>query len=155
MQENYRNSKVIQRPLNFKHYKYVLENCRVADRIEMMLTGYTKNKVLEKYVEMEDGVIGSHQGIPFVASGTHVIKNEVWYWFFATPIVKDFFIKITHEANKLINKTFKKHPDKKHYVQVWSKHTDSIEWLNTLKFQQFGSYFVGNEQILLVERKGN
>ncbi|MAG25282.1 hypothetical protein CMI47_06850 [Candidatus Pacearchaeota archaeon] len=156
MQENYKQDKQpVRHSLNFTHFRYVVNNCRVADEMEFMLMGYTKALILNKYEELEDGVTGTYYGVPFLASGTHVIDDEVWYWFVATPMVKDFFIRITREANQLIKRSMKKHPTKRHVVQVWSKHADSIKWLNTLKFKQFGSYTVGDEKIYLVERKRN
>ena len=143
----------IRHPLNFKHFKYVVDNCRVADQMEIMLMGYTKSHLLNKYDQLEDGVTGTYYGVPFLAAGTHVIDDEGWNWFISTPLVKDFFVRITREALQLINRSMKKHPTKRHVVQVWSKHVDSIKWLNTLKFKQFASYYVGDEKIYLVERK--
>ncbi len=153
-QENFKAVKQpVRHELNYPHFKYVVENCRVADEMECMLMGYTKQKLLDKYNQMEDGVTGTYYNYPFLAAGTHVIDDEVWYWFFATPVVKDFFIRITREANRLIKKSMIKHPDKRHLVQVWSKHHHSVKWLNTLKFKRFSSYNVGDEEIYLVERK--
>lgn len=153
MQENY--NQVNQQPLNFSQFKYVIDNCRVADQLEYMLTGYTKKELLNKYEELEDGIIGTYYNRPFLCAGTYVIDDEVWYWFFATPVVKDFFLKITREAENLIQRSMKKHPNKRHVVQVWSKHTQSVKWLNILKYKKFSSYYVGDEEIYLVERKRN
>lgn len=143
----------VRHDLNYKHYKYVLENCRFCDQQEMMLMGYTKQRLLEKYSELEQGVTGTYHGIPFLASGTHILGDECWYWFFATPLANDFFIRISGEAERLIKNSMQKHQDKRHLVQVWSRHDQSVKWLNMLKFKHFSSYYVGDEEILLVERK--
>jgi hypothetical protein len=143
----------VRHDLNYSHYKYVLNNCRFCDSQEMMLMGYTKQKLLEKYPEFEMGVTGTWHDIPFLVSGTHIIEDQCWYWFFATPLANDFFIRISGEAERLIKKSMNKHPDKRHLVQVWSKHIQSVKWLNMLKFKHFSSYYVGDEEIYLVERK--
>ena len=153
-QENFKQVKQpVRHKLNYPHFEYVANNCRVADELESMFMGYTKKNLLQKFNQLEDGVTGTYYHYPFLAAGTHVMDDEVWYWFFATPIVKDFFIRITREAENLIKRSMIKHPDKRHLVQVWSKHIDSVKWLNTLKFKQFSSYYVGDEEIYLVERK--
>lgn len=156
VQENYKQVKQpVRHDLNFSHFKYVVNKCRIADEMEFMLMGFTKTAVLTTYNELEDGVTGTYHGVPFLAAGTYVDNDEVWYWFIATPLVKDFFVRITREANALIKRSMEKHPTKRHLVQVWSKHADSVKWLNTLKFKQYASYYVGDEEIYLVERKRN
>ena len=34
--------------LNFEHFKYVVENCRKADNIEISLTGFTKETLVKE-----------------------------------------------------------------------------------------------------------
>lgn len=143
----------VRHDLNFEHYEYVLNNCRHYDHQEMMLMGYTKQRLIKKFDEYESGVTGTYHGIPFLASGTHLLGNECWYWFFATPLANDFFVRISGEAERLVKNSIERHPKKRHLVQVWSKHTQSVAWLNMLKFKRFDSYYVGNEEIYLVERK--
>ena len=143
----------VRHPLNFEHYEYVLNNCRHYDYQEMMLMGYTKRRLIQKFDEYEYGVTGTYHDIPFLASGTHIIGDEVWYWFFGTPLANDFFIRISGEAERLIQDSMKRHPEKRHLVQVWSKHRQSVQWLNMLKFKRFSNYYVGDEEIFLVERK--
>jgi hypothetical protein len=56
-------------------------------------------------------------------------------------------------SNHFIENSMRTYPYKRHVVQVWKKHQDSVKWLNMLKFYPFASYHVGAEEILLVERK--
>ena len=145
----------VRHPLNFEHYEYVINNCRDVDLQEITLMGYTRNRLIRKFDELEDGVTGSYHNIPFLAAGTHVIDDEVWYWFIGTPLANDFFFRISGEARQLIEKSMQRHPDKRHLVQVWSRHTQSVKWLNMLKFNKIDRYFQGHEEIFIVERKRN
>tara|TARA_A100001388_G_scaffold268978_1_gene244727 strand:+ start:5956 stop:6435 length:480 start_codon:yes stop_codon:yes gene_type:complete len=140
--------------LNFKHFKYVIENCRKADDIEIQLTGFTKQSLINIYDELEDGLTGTEENnIPFLVAGTQVNEDEVWYWFLATPLVNHYWLRVTIEAKKLIQKKKKQHKDKRHLVQVWSGHKASISWLNILKFKEISHYYVGKEKILIVENR--
>lgn len=156
-QEDYKTKvkQPVRHDLNFLHYEYVINNCRKVDEYEIMLMGYTKPRLIKKFDELEDGVTGTYHGTPFLASGTHILRNECWYWFIGTPLANDFFVRISREAEELIQKSMNKHQDKRHLVQVWSKHTQSVAWLNMLKFKRISSYWQGNEEIYIVERKRN
>ena len=143
----------VRHPLNFEHYEYVINNCRDVDLQEITLMGYTRQRLIRKFDELENGVTGTCHGIPFLAAGTHVIGDEVWYWFIGTPLANDFFIRISGEAERLVRDSMSRHPDKRHLVQVWSQHHQSVKWLNMLKFNRTDHYFQGNEQIFIVERK--
>jgi hypothetical protein len=145
----------VRHPLNFEHYEYVINNCRDVDLQEITLMGYTRTKFIKNFDNLDDGVTGTYHGIPFLASGTHIMGNECWYWFIGTPLCNDFFFRISGEAERLIKKSMSKHPNKKHLVQVWSKHKQSVKWLNMLKFKQIDHYMQGNEKIYIVERKRN
>ena len=145
----------VRHPLNFEHYEYVINNCRDVDLQEITLMGYTRTRLLQKFDELENGVTGTYHDIPFLAAGTHVQNQEVWYWFIGTPLANDFFVRISGEAERLIKDSMARHPDKKHLVQVWSKHSQSVKWLNKLKFYEISHYLQGDEKILIVERKRN
>lgn len=99
------------------------------------------------------GVSAAHENIPVLCAGYQTFPNVYWYWFIATPLVRDFFKNITREAKRMITKNQKTNPQARHIVQVWNKHQDSVKWLNILKFKPFSSFFVGNEKILLMEMK--
>ena len=134
--------------------EYVIENCRKADDIEIQLTGFTKQSLINIYDELEDGLTGTEENnIPFLVAGTQVNEDEVWYWFLATPLVNHYWLRVTIEAKKLIQKKKKQHKDKRHLVQVWSGHKASISWLNILKFKEISHYYVGKEKILIVENR--
>ena len=45
--------------LNFKHFEYVVNNCRHADNLEMGLTGYSKKSLIEMFPLLEDGLTGT------------------------------------------------------------------------------------------------
>ena len=139
--------------LNFDHFKYVVENCRSADKMEIGLTGFTKESLIEFYPKLEDGLTGTEDHIPFLVAGTQVLNDEVWYWFLATPLVNHYWFRVTLEAKKLIKKKKQQHKDKRHLVQVWSGHTASIKWLNILNFKEISHYNVLNEKILIVENR--
>jgi len=139
--------------LNFDHFKYVVENCRSADKMEIGLTGFTKESLIEFYPKLEDGLTGTEDHIPFLVAGTQVLDDEVWYWFLATPLVNSHWLRVTREARKFVKRKMSQHKDKRHLVQVWSGHKASITWLNILKFNQVGHYHVGNEKILIVENR--
>ena len=144
----------ITHPLRYDHYAYVIDHMRHWDHLEIMLQGYTKKKLLEMFDDLH-GVSATHGKLPVLCAGYQTFPGTYWYWFFGTPIVKDFFKSITHEARAMIESNEKKDPEARHIVQVWKKHQDSVKWLNILKFKPFSSFFVGNEEILLVERKRN
>jgi hypothetical protein len=156
-QEDYKKKvrQPVRHDLNFEHYEYVINNCRKVDEYEIMLMGYTKPRLIRKFDDLEGGVTGTYHGTPFLAAGTHVLTKECWYWFIGTPLANDFFVRISKEAERLIRDSMEKHPDKRHLVQVWSKHTQSVAWLNMLKFKRISSYYQGSEEIFIVERKRN
>ena len=52
--------------LNFEHFKYVVENCRKADNIEISLTGFTKETLVNSFATLEDGLTGTEDTIPFL-----------------------------------------------------------------------------------------
>jgi hypothetical protein len=152
-QENYRKLDNLEtHDLNFDHYEYVVNNMRHWDQMEIMLMGFTKHSLL-KYFDRMRGITATYQGTPVLAAGHQLTDFECWYWFFGTPMVKDFFKKITSGSNHFIENSMRTYPYKRHVVQVWKKHQDSVKWLNMLKFYPFASYHVGAEEILLVERK--
>lgn len=139
--------------LNFDHFEYVVNNCRAADEIELGLTGHTKEKLISMYNELEDGLTGTENDIPFLVAGTQVVDKEIWYWFLATPLVNHHWLRITREARNFIKEKKIQHKDKRHLVQVWSGHKASVGWLNILKFNEIDQYFVGKEKILIVENR--
>jgi len=147
-------AKLQSQPLQFDHYEYVIDNMRHWDHMEIMLQGFTKRKLLKMFDNLH-GVSATHENIPVLCAGYQTFPNIFWYWFIATPMVKDFFKNITREAKQMIEHNEKSNPDARHIVQVWNKHNDSLKWLNILNFKPFSSFFVGNEEILLVERKRN
>jgi hypothetical protein len=139
--------------LNFEHFKYVVENCRKADNIEISLTGFTKETLVNSFATLEDGLTGTEDTIPFLVAGTQITGDECWYWFLATPLVNSHWLRITREAKNLIKRKKQQYQNKKHLVQVWSGHKASITWLNILKFKETSHYFVGKEKILIVENR--
>ena len=139
-------------PMTRNHYDYVVRNMRQWDEMEVMLQGYTKTQLMEMFDNLH-GVSATHQDIPVLCAGYQTFPKVYWYWFFATPMVRDFFIDITRHAQEMIRENEQRDPDARHVVQVWNKHQDSVKWLNILNFKPFSSFNVGNEQILLVERK--
>lgn len=139
-------------PLNRQHYQYVVNHMRWWDEMEIMLQGYTKKRMLDMFDDLH-GVSATHGDIPVLCAGYQTFPNVYWYWFIATPMVAEHFVDITRNAQKMIEKNEQETPDARHIVQVWNKHQHSIKWLNILNFKQFSSFNVGNEQILLVERK--
>lgn len=149
--ENYlKQDKLTAYPLRFDHYEYVIEHMRQWDHMEVMLQGYTKKQLLKMFDNLQ-GVSATHEDIPVLCAGYQTFPNVYWYWFIATPLVRDFFKNITREAKKMITKNQKTNPQARHIVQVWNKHQDSVKWLNILKFKPFSSFSVGNEEILLME----
>lgn len=149
--EKFKNNKLKKHPLNFDHYEYVINNMRHWDQLEIMLMGYTKKRLLHMFDQLQ-GVTGTYENIPVLCAGYQKFPNVCWYWFFGTPLVKDFFKNITREFKHMVETNEKKYPNDRHVVQVWNKHQDSIDWLNMLKFKPFSSFHVGKEEILLVER---
>lgn len=147
------NIKPTRHNLNRPHFEYVVQNCRQADVIEMNLCGFTQQSLIGIYDELEDGLTGTENEIPFLVAGTQVVKDEVWYWFLATPLVNSHWLRVTREAKNLIKRKKEQHKDKRHLVQVWSKHTNSVVWLNILKFTEIDHFFVGNEKMLIVENR--
>lgn len=139
--------------LNYKHFEYVVNNCRKADEMEMNLCGFTKTSLIKIFDELEDGLTGTENDIPFLVAGTQIIENEVWYWFLATPLVNSHWLRVTREAKNLIKRKKEQHKDKRHLVQVWSNHTNSVAWLNILNFTEVEHFFVGNEKMLIVENR--
>ena len=60
-QENFKQVKQpVRHKLNYPHFEYVVNNCRVADELECMLMGYTKKNLLQKFNQLEDGVTGTY-----------------------------------------------------------------------------------------------
>lgn len=147
------NVKPIRHKLNYEHFKYVVENCRQADNIEIGLTGFSKQTLIDLYPQLEDGLTGTEGDLPFLVAGTQVVDKEVWYWFLATPLVNSHWLRVTREARKFVNSKLEEHKDKRHLVQVWSGHKASITWLNILNFKEISHYNVGNEKILIVENR--
>ena len=140
--------------LNLPHFEYVVNNCRRADNIEIGLTGFTKKSLIEMYPLLEDGLTGTQENdIPFLVAGTQINKDEIWYWFLATPLVNHYWFRVTLEAKKFVKKKKNQFKNKRHFVQVWSGHKASIRWLNILKFKEISHYKVGNEKILIVENR--
>jgi 2'-5' RNA ligase len=152
-QENYKKQDNLKiHNLNFDHYQYVIDNMRQWDLTEIKLQGYTKTELFEMFNKLQ-GVTATHNNIPVLCGGIQKFPNICWYWFFATPLVKEFFKNITREARKMIKSNIKKHSNDRHIVQVWSGHQESVKWLNILKFETFSSFYVGKEEILLMELK--
>ena len=152
-QENYKKpDRLVTHDLNFDHYEYVINNMRHWDHMEIMLMGFTKPLLVRHFDHMR-GLTATHDDTPVLAAGYKQTEDACWWWFFGTPMVRDFFNEITTGSNRYIEKVMQQHRHKRHVVQVWNKHQDSVKWLNILKFQQFSSYRVGAEEILLVERK--
>ncbi len=145
--------KPIRHKLNFEHFKYVVQNCRRADNIEIGLTGFNKDTLIEMYPLLEDGLTGTERDIPFLVAGTQIVEDELWYWFLATPLVNSHWLRVTREARKFVNQKINQHKDKRHLVQVWSGHKASITWLNILNFKEISHYYVENEKILIVENR--
>ena len=141
-------------PLNKKHFEYVINHMRWWDEMEIMLQGYTKKKMLEMFDNLH-GVSATYKNIPLLCAGYQTFPNIYWYWFLATPMVTEHFVDITRQARNMIKKNEQQTPKARHIVQVWNKHQHSVKWLNILNFKPFSSFQVGNEQILLVERKRN
>lgn len=139
--------------LNFKHFEYVVNNCRHADNLEIGLIGYSKKSLIEMYPLLEDGLTGTEEHIPFLVAGTQIIGDEIWYWFLATPLINSYWFRVTREARDFVNRKKLEYPFAHHLVQVWSGHKRSVEWLNILKFKEQRHYFVGKEKILIVENR--
>lgn len=145
--------KPIRHKLNFEHFKYVVQNCRQADDVEIGLTGFNKDTLIEMYPLLEDGLTGTERDIPFLVAGTQIVEDELWYWFLATPLVNSHWLRVTREARKFVNQKLEQHKDKRHLVQVWSGHKASITWLNILNFKEISHYYVEKEKILIVENR--